>query len=147
MYISRTHTLSCTCTYHIHNEASPMAQRVKNQPAIQETKKTQVQSLGWKIPWRGKWQPTPVFLPGTSHGQSSLVGYSHEVPESGMTEPLTLFMLNFPILVFDMYMMLGNEYIYPYIYSLNMRVHLSICCVFLFIIFKYINELLLFCTH
>ena len=29
-----------------------------------------------KIPWRRKWQPTPVFLPGESHGQSSLVGYS-----------------------------------------------------------------------
>ena len=29
-----------------------------------------------KIPWRGKWQPTPVFLPGESHGQRSLVGYS-----------------------------------------------------------------------
>ena len=26
--------------------------------------------------WRRKWQPTPVFLPGKSHGQSSLVGYS-----------------------------------------------------------------------
>ena len=29
-----------------------------------------------KIPWRREWQPTPVFLPGESHGQSSLVGYS-----------------------------------------------------------------------
>ena len=29
-----------------------------------------------KIPWRKKWQPTPVFLPGESHGQRSLVGYS-----------------------------------------------------------------------
>ena len=28
------------------------------------------------IPWRRKWQPTPVFLPGKSHGQRSLVGYS-----------------------------------------------------------------------
>ena len=28
-----------------------------------------------KIPWRRKWQPTPVILPGKSHGQS-LVGYS-----------------------------------------------------------------------
>ena len=27
--------------------------------------------------WRRKWQPTPVFLPGESHGQRSLVGYSH----------------------------------------------------------------------
>ena len=22
----------------------------------------------WKIPWRRKWQPTPVFLPGKAHG-------------------------------------------------------------------------------
>ena len=29
-----------------------------------------------KIPWRRKWQPTPVLLPGKSHGQRSLVGYS-----------------------------------------------------------------------
>ena len=29
-----------------------------------------------KIPWRRKWQPTPIFLPGESHGQRSLVGYS-----------------------------------------------------------------------
>ena len=29
-----------------------------------------------KIPWRRKWQPTPVFLPGKFHGQRSLVGYS-----------------------------------------------------------------------
>ena len=40
--------------------ASPMAQRVKNLPAIQET---QDQSLGGKIPWRRKWQPTGLFLP------------------------------------------------------------------------------------
>ena len=29
-----------------------------------------------KIPWRRKWQPTPVLLPGESHGGRSLVGYS-----------------------------------------------------------------------
>ena len=29
-----------------------------------------------KIPWRRLWQPTPVFLPGESHGQRSLAGYS-----------------------------------------------------------------------
>ena len=28
-----------------------------------------------KIPWRKAWQPTPVFLPGESYGQRSLVGY------------------------------------------------------------------------
>ena len=29
--------------------------------------------------WRKKWQPTPVFLPGKSHGQGSLVGTVHGV--------------------------------------------------------------------
>ena len=29
-----------------------------------------------KIPWRMRWQPTAVFLPGESHGQRSLAGYS-----------------------------------------------------------------------
>ena len=29
-----------------------------------------------KIPWRRAWQHTPVFLPGESHGQRSLGGYS-----------------------------------------------------------------------
>ena len=29
-----------------------------------------------KTPWRRKWQPTPVFLLGESHGQRILVGYS-----------------------------------------------------------------------
>ena len=27
------------------------------------------------LPWRRKWQPTPVFFPGKSHGQRSLMGY------------------------------------------------------------------------
>ena len=29
-----------------------------------------------KIHWRREWQPTPAFLPGESHGQKSLAGYS-----------------------------------------------------------------------
>ena len=40
-----------------------------------------------KIPWSRKWQPTPVSLPGESHGQRSLAGYSpwgHK--ESDVTE-------------------------------------------------------------
>ena len=35
-----------------------------------------------KILWRRKWQPTPVFLPGKSHGQRILVVYSHRVAKS-----------------------------------------------------------------
>ena len=30
----------------------------------------------WKIPWRRAWQPTSVCLPGESHGQRILAGYS-----------------------------------------------------------------------
>ena len=42
-----------------------------------------------KIPWRRKWKPTPVFLPGESHGQRSLVGYSPQGhKESDTTERL-----------------------------------------------------------
>ena len=41
------------------------------------------------IPWRRKWQPTPVFLPGKSHGQKSLVGYTvHGVTDT--TEQLSM---------------------------------------------------------
>ena len=29
-----------------------------------------------RVPWRRKWQPTAVFLPGESHGPRSLMGYS-----------------------------------------------------------------------
>ena len=35
-----------------------------------------------KIPWRKVWQPPPVFLPGESHGQRSLVNIVHGVPKS-----------------------------------------------------------------
>ena len=43
----------------------------------------------WKIPWRRKWQPIPVFLPGESHGQRSPAGYSPQGhKESDMTEHL-----------------------------------------------------------
>ena len=43
-----------------------------------------------KILWRREWQPTPVFLPGKSHGQKSLVGYSPQGHKQlDMTEWLT----------------------------------------------------------
>ena len=43
-----------------------------------------------KIPWRSKWQPTPVFLPELSHGWRSLAGYSPwGCKESDTTEQLT----------------------------------------------------------
>ena len=54
-------------------QASLVVKRVNNLPAMQET---WVQSLGWENPWRRKWQLTPVFLAGKSHGQRSWAGYS-----------------------------------------------------------------------
>ena len=57
-----------------------------------------------KFPWRKEWRPTPVFLPGESHRERSLVGYSprgHK--ESDVTKQLSLhftsllmFMAGFP---------------------------------------------------
>ena len=46
------------------------------------------------MPWRREWQPTPVLLPGESHGQRSLAGYSPwGRTESDRTERLTLLLL------------------------------------------------------
>ena len=40
-----------------------------------------------KITWRRKWQPTPVFLPGESHGQRNLADYGPwGLKEPDMTE-------------------------------------------------------------
>ena len=40
-----------------------------------------------KIPWKRVWLSTPVFFPGESHGQRSLMGYSPQgLKESDMTE-------------------------------------------------------------
>ena len=66
----------CVCIYiYIGVELldSLVAQTVKCLPAVQKTK---VRSRVEKIPWRRKWQPTPMFLPGESHRQRSLMGYS-----------------------------------------------------------------------
>ena len=38
-----------------------------------------------RFPWRRKWQPTPVFLPGKSHGQRGLVATGHGVAKSWTT--------------------------------------------------------------
>ena len=64
-----------------------VAQMMKNVPAMQET---QDQSLGQEDPLEKGWQPTPVFLPGGSHGQRSVVGCSPwGLKESDTTKQLT----------------------------------------------------------
>ena len=51
---------------------------------MQEMQESEVWSLGGEIPWRRKWQATPVFLPRKFHRQRSLAGYSHEVTKNRM---------------------------------------------------------------
>ena len=54
-----------------------MVLAVKNSPAnAGDVKDAIFDPWVRKIPWRRKWQPIPVFLPGESHGQSSLAGYN-----------------------------------------------------------------------
>ena len=46
---------------------------------IQDNEVKSQKHLGFfpgQLSWWRAWQPTPVFLPGESHGQRSLVGYS-----------------------------------------------------------------------
>ena len=53
--------------------ASHVLQVVKFLPANAGDTRDKIRSLGWEDPL---WQPTPIFLPGKSHGQRSLVNFS-----------------------------------------------------------------------
>ena len=59
--------------YQLSYQGSPSGK----EPACQCRKHKRCRFSPWvgKIPWRRAWQPTPVFLPGDSHGQRSLVVY------------------------------------------------------------------------
>ena len=53
------------------------------------------------LSWRRKWQPTPVFLPGESHGRRSLIGYNPRGSKrvghgwtTSLTHSLTLYRLS-----------------------------------------------------
>ena len=76
--------------------ASQMVRVVKNLPAnAGDVKRCGFDPWVRKIPWRREWQPTPVFLPGKSHGQRSLVGYSSwRGKESDATEQLSPHAIN-----------------------------------------------------
>ena len=57
-------------------EELPHGSEVKYLPAVQEVQEMQVRSLGQEDPLEEEMATTPIFLPGNSHGQRSLVGYS-----------------------------------------------------------------------
>ena len=56
--------------------ASQVALVVKNPPANAGDMRGGFAPWVGKVPWSRKWKPTPVFLPGKSHGQRSLVNYN-----------------------------------------------------------------------
>ena len=63
----------CYLELYVPQVHSLVAQMSKHLPT---TRKTGFNPWVRKIPWRRKWQPTPVLLPGKSHGWRRLVGYS-----------------------------------------------------------------------
>ena len=76
---THAHTLSLSLSL-THTHIFPGGSAITESPAMQETSlpcgKSEFDSWVRKIPYRRKWQTTPVFLPGKSHGQRSLAGYS-----------------------------------------------------------------------
>ena len=92
-----------------------------------------------KIPWRRTWQPTPVFLPGESHGQSRLVGYGPQGCKekrlkrlstaqhmcynfSGTDQILTYFYLTNIVHVFIHLLNSFKEFILKYFYQWKLHV-------------------------
>ena len=80
------HTHTYTYVFWGFPGGSVVTEIAGNLPIMQET---WVWSLGQEDPWRRKWQPTPVFLPGEPRRQRSLAGYSPwGRKEADMTEQL-----------------------------------------------------------
>ena len=86
--VGRIGRLGLTCIYYWCD--SQVAQLGKESTCLcRRNRRYEFSPWVGKIPWRGKWQPTPVFLPGKSRGQRSLVGYSSwGCKESDTTEQL-----------------------------------------------------------
>ena len=73
IYIYRCLYIQCLYIY----IGFPGGSVVKNPPSLAcQCKSHRFNPWVGKIPWERKWQSTSVFLPGRSHGQRSLVGYS-----------------------------------------------------------------------
>ena len=67
----------CCLSHPIHDMGFPGDAVVNKEPPCQCRKHKRLRLDPWvrKVPWSRKWQPTPVFLLGKSHGQRSLEGY------------------------------------------------------------------------
>ena len=79
--------LHCPCGVHTGPSTSPaqmvifgwgdrlVSRRLSGKEPACQCRRCEFDPWVGKIPWRRKWQPTPVLLLGKSHGQRSLVGY------------------------------------------------------------------------
>ena len=69
---------SSDCIWYLidRTQGFPSDSVVKNVPVMQEHRRCGFDPWVGKILWRRAWKPTPVFLPGESHEQKSLEGYS-----------------------------------------------------------------------
>ena len=103
---------------------------VKNQPAM--FRRPRFNPWIRKIPWRRKWLPTPVFLPGESHGQRSLACYSpwgHK--ESDTAKQLTLFFTLLTCMQSCRMYRFGWDCIF-YIYIYDIVILIQFCYYFFF---------------
>ena len=63
--------------YHLSHQGRPSSGGLsKNKKCFLDPSCSQTNCRITYITWRRKWQPTPVLLPGKSHGRRSLVGYN-----------------------------------------------------------------------
>ena len=75
-YIHKTYLLYNWQLIPLNNGAFPVAQRLRICLQCKSHRRHRFDPWVRKIPRRRTWQPTPVFLPGESHGQRSLTDHS-----------------------------------------------------------------------
>ena len=80
--LDMTKVTDLTHTHAWSSRVFPNGSQVKIHLQCRRQRRRVFDSWVGKIPWRRKWQPTPVFLPGESHWQRSLVGYNPKVSKN-----------------------------------------------------------------
>ena len=86
------HSATCTLQFTFSTTAKHFPWWLRQQRICLQCRRPGFDPWAGKMPWRRRWLPTPVFLPGESNEQRSLVGYSPwDNKESDTTEQLTLF--------------------------------------------------------
>ena len=77
-------------------KSTRLPQGLRDRESVCQCKRCRLDPWVGKIRWRRKWQPTPVFLPGESHGWKILAGYSPwDCKESTQLSGFTFTLLSF----------------------------------------------------